>query len=100
MSSEPTRSFSSSDLPPPPGAPTPPSKKRRIVPLVIIVLVVVVGIVVAIALVTNQGSDSIAVFKIQPNGGLQAVTGSPFPSGGMAPRSLGLSGSTLSLLQG
>jgi hypothetical protein len=43
----------------------------------------------------NQGSDSIAVFNIQKNGGLKAVTGSPFPSGGKAPGSLGLSGDTL-----
>jgi hypothetical protein len=43
----------------------------------------------------NQGSDTIAVFHIQPNGGLQPVAGSPFPSGGKGPSSLGLSGSTL-----
>jgi hypothetical protein len=43
----------------------------------------------------NQGSDSVAVFRIQPNGGLEAVDGSPFPSGGKAPSSLGLSGDTL-----
>jgi len=43
----------------------------------------------------NQGSDTIAVFKIQPNGGLQAVDGSPFSSNGKAPSSLGLSGNTL-----
>jgi 6-phosphogluconolactonase (cycloisomerase 2 family) len=43
----------------------------------------------------NQGSDTIAVFHIQPNGALKAVDGSPFPSGGKAPSSLGLSGNTL-----
>jgi hypothetical protein len=43
----------------------------------------------------NQGSDTIAVYRIQPNGGLQPVPGSPFPSGGKAPSSLGLSGNTL-----
>jgi hypothetical protein len=43
----------------------------------------------------NQGSDSIAVFNIQKNGGLKAVDGSPFPSGGKAPGSLGISGDTL-----
>jgi 6-phosphogluconolactonase (cycloisomerase 2 family) len=43
----------------------------------------------------NQGSDSIAVFRIQANGGLEAVDGSPFPSNGKAPSSLGLSGNTL-----
>jgi hypothetical protein len=43
----------------------------------------------------NQGSDSIAVFNIQKNGGLKPVSGSPFPSGGKAPGSLGISGDTL-----
>lgn len=43
----------------------------------------------------NQGSDSIAVFNILKNGGLKAVDGSPFPSGGKAPGSLGISGDTL-----
>jgi hypothetical protein len=43
----------------------------------------------------NQGSDSIAVFNILKNGGLKEVDGSPFPSGGKAPGSLGLSGDTL-----
>ncbi|MEK6227947.1 MAG: FHA domain-containing protein [Actinomycetota bacterium] len=43
----------------------------------------------------NQGSDSIAVFRIQPNGGLEPVDGSPFPSNGKAPSSLGISGNTL-----
>jgi len=43
----------------------------------------------------NQGSDSIAVFHIEPNGDLRPVPGSPFPSGGTAPVSLGLSGDHL-----
>jgi hypothetical protein len=43
----------------------------------------------------NQGSDTIAVFHIQRSGALQPVAGSPFPSGGKGPSSLGLSGSTL-----
>ncbi|MEA2478780.1 MAG: hypothetical protein QOJ07_702 [Thermoleophilaceae bacterium] len=43
----------------------------------------------------NQGSDTIAVFQIQANGGLQPVAGSPFPSQGKGPSSLGLSANTL-----
>ena len=43
----------------------------------------------------NQGSDSIAAFRIQDNGGLEPVDGSPFDSGGIAPSSLGISGDTL-----
>jgi 6-phosphogluconolactonase (cycloisomerase 2 family) len=43
----------------------------------------------------NQGSDTIAVFKIAPNGALTPSPGSPFSSGGKAPASLGLSGNTL-----
>lgn len=43
----------------------------------------------------NQGSDSIAVFKINSDGSLTAVKGSPFPSGGIGPGSLGLTGNTL-----
>jgi 6-phosphogluconolactonase (cycloisomerase 2 family) len=43
----------------------------------------------------NQGSDTIAVFHVASDGALTPVDGSPFPSGGMAPASLGLSGSTL-----
>lgn len=46
-------------------------------------------------LAVNQGSDSIAVFDIEPNGDLRPVPGSPFPSGGTAPVSLGLSGDHL-----
>jgi DNA-binding beta-propeller fold protein YncE len=43
----------------------------------------------------NQGSDTIAAYKIAANGGLEAVSGSPFPSGGKAPAALGISGDTL-----
>jgi DNA-binding beta-propeller fold protein YncE len=39
----------------------------------------------------NQGSDTIAVFHIAADGSLAPVRGSPFPSGGMAPGSLGIS---------
>ncbi|GJL75232.1 hypothetical protein [Nitrosomonas sp.] len=44
---------------------------------------------------TNGGSDTIAVFDIQPDGGLIAVKGSPFPSGGKNPVSLALAGNKL-----
>jgi 6-phosphogluconolactonase (cycloisomerase 2 family) len=40
----------------------------------------------------NGGSDSIAVFRINPDGSLTPVDGSPFPSGGSNPVSVGLSG--------
>jgi len=43
----------------------------------------------------NSSSDTIAVFHIQPGGRLTPVAGSPFPSNGTAPTSLGLAGSTL-----
>jgi hypothetical protein len=43
----------------------------------------------------NSGSDSIAVFHIRAGGGLTPVAGSPFPSNGKAPSSLGLAGNTL-----
>jgi 6-phosphogluconolactonase (cycloisomerase 2 family) len=43
----------------------------------------------------NSGSDTIAVFHIRAGGGLTPVPGSPFPSNGKAPSSLGLAGSTL-----
>jgi 6-phosphogluconolactonase (cycloisomerase 2 family) len=39
-------------------------------------------------LAVNPGSDSVAVFDIQPNGNLKPVAGSPFPSGGPNPVSL------------
>jgi 6-phosphogluconolactonase (cycloisomerase 2 family) len=43
----------------------------------------------------NSSSDTIAVFHIQADGGLVPVAGSPFPSNGAAPSSLGLAGRTL-----
>jgi 6-phosphogluconolactonase (cycloisomerase 2 family) len=42
----------------------------------------------------NQGSDTVAVFHVEPDGSLRAVSGSPFPSGGRAPVSVGVSGDT------
>ena len=43
----------------------------------------------------NSSSDTIAVFHIDSGGGLTPVAGSPFPSNGAAPTSLGLAGNTL-----
>jgi 6-phosphogluconolactonase (cycloisomerase 2 family) len=43
----------------------------------------------------NGGSDTIAVFRIQNDGSLTAVAGSPFPSGGSNPVSVGLAGNVL-----
>ncbi len=43
----------------------------------------------------NSSSDSIAVFHIERSGALSPVGGSPFPSNGTAPASLGLAGNTL-----
>jgi 6-phosphogluconolactonase (cycloisomerase 2 family) len=43
----------------------------------------------------NPGSNTIAVFRISPDGSLTHVTGSPFPSGGTMPVSIGLSRDTL-----
>ncbi len=43
----------------------------------------------------NSSSDTIAVFHIHADGGLVPVGGSPFPSNGSAPSSLGLVGRTL-----
>jgi len=43
----------------------------------------------------NSGSDSIAVFHIQPDGSLKPVDGSPFLSGGTNPVSLALRGNIL-----
>src|SRR5436309_9834620 len=40
----------------------------------------------------NAGSDTIAVFHIHKDGSLEAATGSPFPSLGPAPASVGVSG--------
>ena len=43
----------------------------------------------------NSGSDTIAVFNIRSNGSLAPVSGSPFPSGGVNPVSVGISGNVL-----
>ena len=43
----------------------------------------------------NSSSDTIAVFHIHAGGGLTPVAGSPFPSNGKAPSSVGLAGGTL-----
>ncbi|HEX4672260.1 MAG TPA: hypothetical protein VH279_08315 [Solirubrobacteraceae bacterium] len=43
----------------------------------------------------NSSSDTVVVFHIAPGGGLSPVAGSPFPSNGKAPSSVGLAGSTL-----
>ena len=45
--------------------------------------------------VPNRGSNDIAVFRIRPDGTLASVSGSPFPSGGITPTSLAISGDTL-----
>src|SRR3954470_25080275 len=43
----------------------------------------------------NAGSDTVAVFHIADDGALDPVAGSPFPSGGKAPASVGVSGDEL-----
>jgi 6-phosphogluconolactonase (cycloisomerase 2 family) len=43
----------------------------------------------------NSGSNTIAVFNISADGSLIPVSGSPFPSGGSDPVSVGLKGDTL-----
>ncbi len=43
----------------------------------------------------NGGSDTIAVFRVGAGGGLTHVPGSPFPSGGSNPVSVGLDGNIL-----
>jgi hypothetical protein len=45
----------------------------------------------------NSGSNSVAVFHIYNDGSLQAVFGSPFPSGGSQPVSVGLKGHILAV---
>lgn len=47
---------------------------------------------------TNGGSDTVAVLKIRKDGSLTPVKGSPFPSGGTNPVSLGLSGDVLTVV--
>jgi 6-phosphogluconolactonase (cycloisomerase 2 family) len=46
----------------------------------------------------NSGSNSIAVFQIHQDGTLDPVTGSPFPSGGSDPVSVGLRGDVLAVV--
>jgi DNA-binding beta-propeller fold protein YncE len=46
----------------------------------------------------NSGSNTVAVFHIQPDGNLLAVNGSPFPSGGSDPVSLGLKDDVLAVV--
>jgi hypothetical protein len=46
----------------------------------------------------NSGSNTVAVFQIQPDGSLAAVSGSPFPSGGSDPVSLGLKDGVLAVV--
>ena len=46
-------------------------------------------------LAVNSGSNTIAVFSIKPNGALQPVAGSPFPSGGQTPVSIDVSGNNV-----
>ncbi len=43
----------------------------------------------------NSGSNTIVAFRINSDGSLSAVPGSPFPSGGIEPVSVGLAGSRL-----
>jgi hypothetical protein len=43
----------------------------------------------------NSVSDTIAVFNVNSDGSLKAIPGSPFPSGGTNPVSLGLAGNNL-----
>ena len=43
----------------------------------------------------NSGSDTIAVFRINNNGSLEPIAGSPFPSGGTNPVSLAIRGDVL-----
>jgi 6-phosphogluconolactonase (cycloisomerase 2 family) len=43
----------------------------------------------------NSGSNTIAVFDIDPDGSLSPVSGSPFPSGGVNPVSVGLANNFL-----
>ena len=43
----------------------------------------------------NQGSDTVTVFRIGPDGRLVAVPGSPFASGGKSPAGVGIAGDML-----
>ncbi|MEO8724684.1 MAG: hypothetical protein ABI383_01050 [Acidobacteriaceae bacterium] len=46
----------------------------------------------------NSGSDTVAVFKILRSGALEQVSGSPFPSGGTNPVSVGFARDTLTVV--
>ncbi|HWZ44030.1 MAG TPA: hypothetical protein VNW97_11165 [Candidatus Saccharimonadales bacterium] len=48
----------------------------------------------------NGGSNTVAVFRVHGNGSLSHVLGSPFPSGGMTPLSLGQAGDKLYVVNG
>jgi 6-phosphogluconolactonase (cycloisomerase 2 family) len=52
----------------------------------------------ALLFAVNSGSNSIAVFHIDGSGGLTPVSGSPFPSGGSDPVSVGLQGDVLAVV--
>jgi hypothetical protein len=56
---------------------------------------VVVNATQTLLFAVNQGSDTIAAFHIEDDGFLIPVAGSPFPSGGTAPASVGVSGNIL-----
>src|SRR5437764_6937784 len=46
----------------------------------------------------NSGSDTVAAFRIAANGSLSAIAGSPFPSGGSNPVSIGIARDTLAVV--
>jgi len=52
----------------------------------------------ALLFAVNSGSNSIAAFHIDGSGALTPVTGSPFPSGGSDPVSVGLQGDVLAVV--
>jgi 6-phosphogluconolactonase (cycloisomerase 2 family) len=52
----------------------------------------------ALLFAVNSGSNSIAVFHIDGSGSLIAASGSPFPSGGSDPVSVGLQGDVLAVV--
>jgi 6-phosphogluconolactonase (cycloisomerase 2 family) len=57
-----------------------------------------VGLDPALLFAVNSGSNSIAVFHIEHDGSLTAVSGSPFASGGIDPVSVGLRGDILTVV--
>ena len=46
----------------------------------------------------NSGSDTVAAFRIAANGSLSPIAGSPFPSGGSNPVSIGIARDTLAVV--